>query len=254
MKALLFLPVFLVLACSVPKMLYQVNLTPINEKPVFFNGNQVVSLHTDTWNADICFKGKRGPYLEFNVALTNESHDTFLADPVQWYYLTWIKNPDTSIHALKLDTIKGVNPERTVAELENQYAGVLKEPNPYRTTGLDVAAGLIGAAGDVSRAFTGDNRTEELRHEDKENKERQEEKENNRINWENDHAGKLQDLKSEISYWKNQALRKNTVFPSKSISGAVNFSITASPNEIELVIKAGNGSRSAKYKQEFLYR
>ena len=62
-------------------MLYQVNLTPINEKPVFFNGNQVVSLHTDTWNADICFKGKRVPYLEFNVALTNESHDTFLADP-----------------------------------------------------------------------------------------------------------------------------------------------------------------------------
>jgi hypothetical protein len=235
-------------------MLYQVNLTPVNEKPVFSNGNQVVSFNADAWNADVCYKGKRDSYLEFNVILTNNSRDTFLFDPVQWYYLIWIKNPDTSIHALKLDTIKGIDPERTIAELENQNAGVLKELNPYRTTVLDVAAGVIVATGDVSRIFTGDKRTEEQRQEERENKERQEEKENNRINWENDHARKLQDLKSEISYWKNQTLRKNTVFPSKSISGAINFPISASPNEIELSIKAGNRFRSVQYKQEFLYR
>jgi hypothetical protein len=235
-------------------MLYQVNLTPVNEKPIFSNGNQVVSFNTNTWNADICYKGKRDSYLEFNVVLTNNSRDTFLVDPVQWYYLTWIKNPDTSIHALKLDSIKGIDPERTIAELENQNAEVLKEQNPYSVTVLDLAVGVIVATSDVSRIFTGDKRTEEQRQEERENKERQEEKENNRINWENDHARKLQDLKSEISYWKNQTLRKNTVFPLKSISGAVNFPISASPNEIELAIKAGNRSRSVQYKQEFLYR
>ncbi len=208
------------------------------ESEIFWsNGKQFVSKEKGNVEVIAAFEKVDDYNLVFDIEVINNTRDTFLICPEQFYY--------TKIGQKESDTLQKVMAYDPEVRLFNIEMSLSKQDadriNSKKTSFLE---GALQVAVDVSP------KTDEEREENRANKR---DRKNSQLEKEEQVISSINSLNRSKRYWANEVLRKTTLIPRQAVYGKIYFNRTIPVNGYILHIPVGDQIYDFKYSQKVFY-
>ena len=135
------------------------------------------------------------------------------------------------------------NPEDEIDRIDKRIG---QEENSYEVSStLEATASCLGCIGDFASLFSGDSESSGNYNDDDEYE----------YDWEQEkleHEQRVAGLEDEKGYWKNNALRRTTLFMGESASGLIEFPVIRNASMITLFFPVDSTLLHFDFKQRLI--
>jgi hypothetical protein len=205
-----------------------------DEEATLNMGRMVVEKEDQFAYSSLNFEEQIDGDFNFFLYVQNKNDEEILLDPKDIY----IKAYDKNKKLLNDNKIYAVDPEAKIEHLNKDISE--RESDHKVTTGLNVVFSLFSTI--VALADDNDNDAEEIM-------ENVSVAANNQINENISCKNDINNLESQKSYWKNEALRKTQLSNNEEISGTIYIPIIPNAEYIKVIIPLGKTIHTYKFKQ-----
>ena len=216
-KLLLIVPfICIILLSCAPRPRPIIRLHPISKEIHWHLGKEVFSYNDNEISVAIAFEEADRKYLIFNLEIANQTKDTIMFVPGQFYYTQYIKLEDLTYIRKTKEEVYAIDPEEKILEIEKEIS---REDASYAGYKLrEASVGFLNFLGFI--ANLGKTKTRE------EMEQEQLQREEDRIDkqeFEKRYMGKIKRFNNIRDKWKSTTLRKTSLGPNQIISGRVYF-------------------------------
>lgn len=233
--ALLFIPLFFTLGGCAPTY-YQLKSTDKNVD--YYQGKEVSYRDDNDFSSSVSFEDQDASNFVFYITVENASDKDITIYPDS-FYAEQLDENKVPIESRNGDKFFAINPEKRIDYLNSE----LKRRSDWHSvaSGLNLTFALINVAADLSdsrshhKAWHVSNDIAVWA--------------NNQVNEEIDYANSKKDIKSKSEFWKNEVLRKTTLFPKDQIGGLVFVPFNRKAKYIRLVIPIAQNEHVYLFKK-----
>lgn len=224
---------FLFTNCSVAEYF---SLYSDEENVKYEMGRQIIEDEDDIAYSSLSFEKQDGEQFVFYLYVTNKSESNLETDPINIY----MKSFDENRKRLKRSNfkIRAVNPEIEIRNIDEEIGD---RENEYNVNiGFNIVFSLFNTIADLTD--DDDNDVEDI-------------VENamlftgNQIIEEQSYDNDVNNLNSQKEFWKNEVLRKTTLYPGQETGGLVYIPINKEAKFIKIFIALGETLHSYKFRQ-----
>ncbi|MDO9576893.1 MAG: hypothetical protein Q7J16_03330 [Candidatus Cloacimonadales bacterium] len=228
---LLVATLLLLISCFVPaRKVYQFEAN--HQDKIWQQGRELVKLEDDSIRIVVSYDYSLHGVAWFDLAISNNSNETFVIDPIQFYCVFTNKFQEEI-------TNNALDPEVMLFESDKQI-------EHYHADNLSrMQTNLLFSFFDVVEDISDRNKTEEERQQD------EIERELRNIDAEKHQQSNLtriDRINSDRNFIENNALRKTTLFPGQQIGGKLFFELVYDIKNVILYFPVGNRKFELEYK------
>ena len=229
---------FLLISCSSHKL----HIEPVSEDTYWDQGREYIVQSENNVEIALCLESAQPQNLVFFTNITNHNTNSIEVKPELFYYLYQINGTGDTTKKIK-HRVYARNPENEIDQIDKSIG---QEENSYAVnSALGATVTCLGCIGDFASLFSGDSESSEDSFDD----------DDYEYDWEQEkleHEQRVADLEEDKDYWKNEALRRTTLFMGESASGLIEFPVIRNASMITLYFPVDSTLLHFDFKQQLI--
>jgi hypothetical protein len=233
-----FITTLLIISCSTQKL----RVEPVSDITYWDQGREFIVQSENNVEIALCLDSAQPRNLVFFTNITNHNTNSIEVKPELFYYLYQITGIRDTTQKIE-NRVYARNPENEIEQIDER---IDQEENSYAVSStLGATATCLGCIGDFASLFSGDSELSEENLDDDEYE----------YDWEQEkleHEQRVAGLEEGKGYWKNEALRRTTLFMGESAAGLIEFPAIRNASMITLHFPVDSTVLHFDFKQRLI--